>query len=62
MQLYATQVKVSFKYGDETVTGKIIFRDLDSIEFGQKVSYDIMGDDGILYKKIPGEDILGLLL
>ena len=53
MQLYATKVNVSFKYGDETVTGNIIFRDLSSIEFGFKVSYDIMGDDGILYKKIP---------
>ena len=60
MQLYATKVNVSFKYGDEKVTGNIIFRDLSSIEFGFKVSYDIMGDDGILYKKIPGEDILGV--
>ncbi len=44
--------KVRFTINNEEKTGTIICIDKTSIEYPDITTYDILGDDGILYKKI----------
>ena len=53
------EIRVVFRHNNEILHGKLAFYDPDGggIWWGKCPSYDIDGDDGVLYKHVPEDDV-----